>query len=599
MIVNVALIAALVAVALLGYFVSRRQETMAGEAREAQQLTQAAQQVKYRAADFNGWQTAYALDIVRAVPGATDDSSPSRAAFLDAAAKFENELATLDALAAPPEIKRTVDAIEGAFAEFMAVDQEALQLYRAGGAANTRVASDLVVNREVEIYVQIADGCEVASDLSAATADADFARLEAVGVATRRYIVVLCLFAVVLAVVGVTLAEARQRAVAERADHAQRLASLGQLAGGIAHDFNNVLSIILNYTDFVTERVPEDAREDLARIRTAAERAAGLTAQLLIFIRQDAVHPEVLDINAAIAEAHAILARTIGENIDLVMDPSPVPLKICVDAGQVQQILVNLAVNARDAMPGGGTLVIAAAAVDIQGKRKDLRPAIKPGRYVELRVSDTGTGMSPETVSRIFEPFFTTKAKGHGTGLGLATVYGIIAATGGSINVSSKLGSGTTFRIYFPVAEEFFDQGCAVPPGLESPRGRGESILIVEDEPVLAASIARILATGGYQVRSVSCGSEAIDAHARDGCDLLVTDVVMPEMSGPSLAAVLHRADPRLPVLYISGYSVGFERLLEPGAHLLPKPFSADQLLAAVSGTLAEVHAKAGKAPGP
>ena len=246
--------------------------------------------------------------------------------------------------------------------------------------------------------------------------------------------------------------------------------------------------------------------------------------------------------------------------------------------------------NARDAMPEGGTLVIAASAVDIEERQVDLRPAVKAGRYVQLLVSDTGAGIPPEVVVRIFEPFYTTKPPGQGTGLGLATVHGIITAAGGSINVCSKPGIGTTFRVYFPAAGQPDGSAPASTVPARAPRGHGQRILIVEDEPVLGASIARILATGGYHVRAAAGGPEAITLHARDGCDLLLADVVMPEMSGPRLAEILHRTQPLLPVLYVSGYTGGTSgpaSLLEPGTDLIEKPFSVNQLLTAVGNALA------------
>ncbi|MBG0564730.1 ATP-binding protein [Actinoplanes aureus] len=602
LLINAATIAVLLAVAVLGYSVSNRQETIADEAQRAQQLAQAAQQVKFRAADFNGWQTAYALDIIRAVPGAADDSSASRAKFLDAAARFDRELNALETMSAPSAATETINAVRAAFNEFMTVDRKVVQLYRTGDAADRTAASELVLGREIELYTQIASGCDATAVMSASTVNTSFARLEAVGATTRRYIIMLSIVAAALALIGAVLAEARQRAVAERAREAQRMASLGQLAGGIAHDFNNVLAIILNYTDFVAEHVSAEARDDLAHIRMAAERAAGLTAQLLCFIRHEAVRPEIMDVNAAIAEAHAMLARTLGEHVELVVMPSPTPLKIRADAGQIQQILVNLAVNARDAMPEGGTLVIAANAVDLEENQADVRPPVKGGRYLQLLVTDTGAGMPPETVARIFEPFFTTKPKGYGTGLGLATVFGIVTAAGGSIDVCSKLGIGTTFRLYFPVAEAPDDSESTNPAASAVPHGNGQRILIVEDEPALGASIARILAAGGYQVQTAVSGPDALAVHACDGCDLLIADVVMPDMSGPRLAEILHRTHPRLPVLYVSGYIDGIlgpNRLFTPGTEVIEKPFTAGQLLAAVGKTLAKAHKNDGVSADP
>ncbi|MDI6102090.1 ATP-binding protein [Actinoplanes sp. NEAU-A12] len=588
LLINAVTIAVLLAVAVLGYSLSHRQETMAGEARRAQELAQAAQQVKFRAADFNGWQTAYAMDIIRETPGAAADTSNSRATFLDAAARLDSELRVLESLPAPTAATQAITGVRAAFNEFMNIDRRVVELYRTGDAADRRTASELVLGPEIQIYVRITSGCDATAEFSASEVNASFARLESVGAVTRRYIIVLSVVAAVLALVGALLAEARQRAVAERAREAQRMASLGQLAGGIAHDFNNVLAIILNYTDFVAEQASAEARKDLAHIRKAAERAAGLTAQLLCFIRHEAVRPEVFDVNAAIAEAHAMLARTLGEHIELVVVPSPTPMKICADAGQIQQILVNLAVNARDAMPDGGTLVIAASAVDLEENQANVHPPVKAGRYVQLLVTDTGVGIPPETVARIFEPFFTTKPKGYGTGLGLATVFTIVTTAGGSIDVCSKLGIGTTFRLYFPVAEASYEPE-SVDPATAVPAGRGQRILIVEDEPALCSSIARILTAGGYQVRSAVSAPDALAVHADDGCDLLIADVVMPDMSGPRLAEILHRTHPRLPVLYVSGYIDGIlgpNRLCTPETDVLEKPFTAGRLLAAVSEAL-------------
>ncbi|WP_433788624.1 ATP-binding protein [Actinoplanes sp. CA-252034] len=586
----------LVAVAVLGYSASHRQEAMASGAREAQQLALAAQQVKFRAADFNGWQTAYALDIIRAVPGAAVDTSAGRAKFLDAAAKFDRELDALELLSASSAAAQSVGTVRNAFAEFMTVDEEVVKLYRSGEPADRKAASELVLGREIELYARIASGCDATAALSASAANASLARLEAVGATTRRYILILSIVAAALALLGAILAEARQRAVTQRIREAQRMASLGHLAGGITHDFNNVLAIILNYTDFVAEKASPEARNDLAQIRKAAKRAAGLTAQLLCFIRHEAVQRQIFDINTAIAEAHAMLARTLGEHIELVVAPSSEPLKVCADAGQIQQVLVNLAVNARDAMPDGGTLVIAASAVELEENQANVHPPVNAGRYLQLLVTDTGSGMPPETVARIFEPFFTTKPKGHGTGLGLATVLDIVTAGGGSIDVCSKLGIGTTFRLYFPAVDIPYDLESLSRTASAPPRGHGENILVVEDEPALGASVARILTAGGYRVRAAVSGPDALAAYACDGCDLLIADVVMPDMSGSRLAEILHRTDPRLPVLYISGYVDGIlgpNRLCTPESKVIEKPFTADQLLAAVSDALAGNRAEA------
>jgi signal transduction histidine kinase len=547
LVINAAIVAVLVAVVVLGFSVSARQEEMAGEARQAQRLAQAVHQIKYRSADLNGWQNAYALDIARAVERASDDTGVSRAHFIAAAARFDSDLTALEALPASPEIRRAVQGVRSAFDEFMEVDRTAVRWYRTGRAADRAAATDLVLGRSVELYRAITQGCDDSVALATSAMDAGFTGLEEVGRSTRRSIVALSVVAGALAVAGAVLAEARRRAATERARQAQQMASLGQLAGGIAHDFNNILGIILNYTDFVGEHAGDETADDLAHIRTAAERAVGLTGRLLAHIRQDEVRPEVFDANAVLAECHELLGRTLGEHVVLTLVPSPDPLFIRADAGQLQQVVINLAVNARDAMPGGGMLVIAATAVDLDGRRAGPRPALKAGRYLELLVSDTGTGMSPQTASRIFDPFFTTKPKGHGTGLGLATVRDIVTAAGGSVSVCSQPGIGTTFRIYLRMAGGFFDVLRPGPGVGEAERGHGQSVLVVEDEPVLGDGIARILAAAGYRVRSATNAAAAVAAHEQDRCDLLVTDVVMPEMSGPRLAEVLHRAEGSVP----------------------------------------------------
>ncbi|MET0496192.1 MAG: response regulator [Actinoplanes sp.] len=399
------------------------------------------------------------------------------------------------------------------------------------------------------------------------------------------------IYAVARDLTATRLAEAAQHAAEERAQLGERMASLGQLAGGVAHDFNNLLGIILNFTTFATEQAVDHGEDsiqaDLAQVKAAAERAAGLTRQLLTFTRQDTIEPELLDVNAAIAETHAMLARTIGAHIDLMVSPSSTPLMIYADAGHIQQILVNLAVNARDAMPHGGTLLIEATAADLDDHQANLQPAPTGGRYVRILVSDTGVGMSADVIARIFEPFYTTKPVGEGTGLGLATVYGIIAASGGSINVYSEIEIGTTFRVYFPRADLV---ARAEPPRGEAesaPTGHGQTVLVVEDEPALGRSVARILSSAGYRVLAANGGAEALSLHAEHGCDLLLTDVVMADMSGPRLAKHLHKGCPGLPVLYMSGYANGLlgpRRILDAGVEFIEKPFTAHYLLTQVNG---------------
>jgi PAS domain S-box-containing protein len=387
----------------------------------------------------------------------------------------------------------------------------------------------------------------------------------------------------------------RQRAMEERSHQAQRMESLGKLAGGIAHDFNNILAIIVNYTEFAAEASAGNAevRADLDHVRTAADRAMNLTRQLLTFTRGDTIQPQDIDLNAAIAEVRAMLERTIGEDITLFARPSERPLTVHGDPGQLQQVLLNLAINARDAMPDGGTLVIEADEAVLDGEELNMRPAATAGRYARFQVSDTGEGMSPEVAAHIFEPFFTTKPRGKGTGLGLATVYGIVAEAGGSINLYSELGVGSTFRIYLPLADAPAGPALPVARGtLPLPGGDGRTVLVVEDEAALARVVTRILTGAGYHVLAAGTGAEAYALFAEKGCDALLTDVIMPEMSGPRLAELVHERAPDLPVVYMSGYSnglLGSTRVLDRDIPLLEKPFTAHDLLRKLHEAL-ELH---------
>jgi two-component system cell cycle sensor histidine kinase/response regulator CckA len=382
----------------------------------------------------------------------------------------------------------------------------------------------------------------------------------------------------------------RRRLVEERTHQAQRMESLGKLAGGVAHDFNNILAIIVNYTDFAAEQSRDPAvQADLEHVRIAADRAISLTHQLLVFTRGDTIQPQHIDLNAAIDEVRSMLHRTIGEDIELRTVPAPAPLTVHADPGQIQQILLNLSLNARDAMPDGGTLVIEANRASLDEHQLDMHPAPAPGSYARLLVSDTGEGMTADVATHIFEPFFTTKPRGQGTGLGLSTVYGIVAEAGGSINVYSEPGVGTTFRVYLPLVEA--PQDVTVVRAVETavPRGRDETVLVVEDEPALGRIVARILTQGGYRVLSAESGPEALDLDAEHGCDLLLTDVIMPGMSGPRLAELLGTRHPGLPVLFMSGYSnglLGTTHVLDPEIAFIEKPFTAHDLLRRISAVL-------------
>ncbi|WP_083449705.1 MULTISPECIES: PAS domain-containing sensor histidine kinase [Actinoplanes] len=382
----------------------------------------------------------------------------------------------------------------------------------------------------------------------------------------------------------------RQRTLQERTNQAQRMESLGNLAGGVAHDFNNILAIIANYTEFAIEETTDRSgvQADLLQVRTAVERASNLTRQLLTFTRGDAIQPRNMDLNASITEVHAMLDRTIGEHINLIAVPSATPLTVCADPGQIQQVLLNLAINARDAMPDGGSLVLEANTTVLDGEEVNMQPPLPAGTYARLVVSDTGEGMSPEVTARIFEPFYTTKPRGKGTGLGLATAYGIVTEAGGSINVYSEPGVGTTFRIYLPLVDSSEDTGTAINRADAPPSGDGRTILVVEDEVALARIVTRILTNAGYHVVTATNGHQALTMFAEHGCDLLLTDVIMPEMSGRRLAETLHEKVPDLPVLYMSGYSnglLGTTHILDADIAFIEKPFTSNELLHKVAAT--------------
>jgi signal transduction histidine kinase len=378
-------------------------------------------------------------------------------------------------------------------------------------------------------------------------------------------------------------AQAERERLENRLHQAQRLESLGQLAGGVAHDFNNLLAVILTCATFVAEATAgnEPVRADVDQIKAAAERAARLTRQLLIFGRRDKANIEVLDLGAVVTDIHGLLSRTIGEDVTLVVRTAENLPPIRADRGQMEQVMVNLAVNARDAMPDGGTLTIRLGTTMLDEEYARLHPQITPGTYVELSVSDTGVGMPPEIASRIFEPFFTTKTKDKGTGLGLATVHGIVAGSGGSLSVYSEPGMGTTFRAFFPPAAEHA-AAPAEPPAAEATRGRGETVLVVEDEPAVRQITARILRHNGYSVLEAASGAEALALAADHHFDMLLTDLVMPQISGPELAQRIQQMHPGIPMLFMSGYSqdiLGPRGALDADAPLIQKPFAAPELL--------------------
>jgi signal transduction histidine kinase len=378
-----------------------------------------------------------------------------------------------------------------------------------------------------------------------------------------------------------------QRRIAQQ----ERLESIGKLAGGVAHDFNNILAVILNYAAFVADGVADrpEVLNDVEQVQRAAQRAAALTRQLLIFGRRGLVHGDVVDINRVIEDTSNLLHSAVGEHIDLSAKLAPGVHRIRLDKGHIEQILLNLAVNARDAMPDGGSLLIETSQREF-GDEESNAITPKPGRYVCLSVSDTGTGFTDEARKHVFEPFFTTKPAGRGTGLGLATIYGIVTDAGGDIRLYTESGVGTTVRVYLPeVAGEapVATAGPAASPA--APQGAGRTVLLVEDEPQLREITARTLERQGYRVRAVENGQEAVAVLEGDTpVALLLTDVVMPGMSGLQLAQRAADLRPHLRLLFMSGFPRDLWEQGEIGCNLtiIEKPFDAEQLLRKVSAVL-------------
>ncbi len=375
---------------------------------------------------------------------------------------------------------------------------------------------------------------------------------------------------------------------------AQKLEAVGRLAGGVAHDFNNLLTTILGYSDLLLRGRPDDAelQEDVGEIRKASERAASLTRQLLAFSRKQVIEPRVLDLNALVAESSRMLRRLIGEDIELSTVFAPDLPSVRADPVQIEQVIVNLAVNSRDAMPDGGRLAISTSLRRID--EGEARPdGLAPGGYVALTVSDTGSGMDASTRERVFEPFFTTKEKGKGTGLGLSTAYGIVKQSGGDIRVTSAQRAGSTFEILLPAVHE---KASDEPPSAVVGRAalpRSATVLLAEDEDGLRALNGRVLEAHGYRVLAASNAAEALSLAERQPAppDLLVTDMVMPGASGRELARRLRDRHPELKVLYVSGYPG--DASVEDDTSFLQKPFTPEGL----SEKVAELLASAPPAP--
>lgn len=387
------------------------------------------------------------------------------------------------------------------------------------------------------------------------------------------------------------LAEEEQKKIAERLRQAEKMEAIGRLAGGVAHDFNNVLSVILNYADFALEGFADGTLEesDIREIRAAAERGASLTRQLLAFSRKELIKPQVLELSTIIDGFTEFLTRTVGEDVSLDVDVCESVWPIEVDRGHVEQVLMNLAGNARDAMPAGGTLRIGA-----QNHVLRIPPAgtkrSPTGHYVVISVSDSGSGISAEVKERLFEPFFTTKAKGSGTGLGLATVLAIVEQWGGHMEVDSEQGVGTTFRITLPAADALYADETR--SGTQETSSGRSTILVVEDEAPLCAVIERVLISRGYEVVMAGSGEEALAFYeAADGdFDLVLTDVVMPGMSGRELADAIRSSGHAPKLVFMSGYLGDVllrEGIATDGVDYLPKPFDTSTLLATIEGLLA------------
>jgi PAS domain S-box-containing protein len=394
-------------------------------------------------------------------------------------------------------------------------------------------------------------------------------------------------------VLGVATDITERKQLEDQFRQAHKMEAVGQLAGGVAHDFNNVLTIIRAQTEFLLADLPADdvRRADVLEIQSAADRAAAFTRQLLAFSRRQLLQPEVLELNGVITGMETMVRRLVGEDVVLLTKLQADLPRIWADPGQLQQVIMNLAVNARDAMPRGGTLLIETGEVELDEHYPRQHPSAKPGAHVVLVVTDTGCGMDPATRSRIFEPFFTTKEPGKGTGLGLSTVYGIVKQSGGHIWVYSEMGRGTTFKLYFPPhygAVGDAEQEHTVLPA----RGSGATILVVEDERPVRSTVRRLLERHGYKVLEASNGQDALALVAARSTEinLVLSDMVMPGMGGTELAGRVRTLCPKLPVLLMTGYTE--EAITRTGdrpldEQVIEKPFTVHTMLAKVSMALA------------
>ena len=392
---------------------------------------------------------------------------------------------------------------------------------------------------------------------------------------------------------GVCMDVTERRATEDQLRQAQRMESVGRLAGGVAHEANNQMSVVLGAAEFILRQhdVPEAIRVDVEHVRQAAERTGAVTAQLLAFSRRQVLKPRVLDLNDILRRFEPTLRRVMGEDCSVTLRPSLAISRVKADPGQLEQVLLNLALNARDAMPRGGALTVETFPAELTTETAGLKPGVKiqPGPYTVLAVSDTGHGMDSGTLSHAFEPFFTTKGVGEGTGLGLSTVYGIVKQSEGYVWAYSEPGQGTTFKIYLKATTEAVDADKA--GNGEGQRGSGEVILVVEDEESVRQIAGRALVQAGFSVREAGSGQQALEllATAEGRISLVLTDVVMPGMSGKDLATRLATMIPGTPILFTSGYTDGEivrRGLLAPDADFLQKPFTPEGLVRAVRKSL-------------
>ena len=378
----------------------------------------------------------------------------------------------------------------------------------------------------------------------------------------------------------------------EQLRQAQKMEAVGRLAGGIAHDFNNLLTVIRCHADLLHASLDADdpRREDAVEVMHTADRASSLTRQLLAFSRKQVLQPRIIDLNVVITDMERMLRRLIDATVELVTIPAPALGHVRADPGQLEQVLVNLALNARDAMPRGGSIIIETANVAFSAPRAHPHGVVRAGEYVMLSITDNGRGMTAEAQAHCFEPFFTTKEQGKGTGLGLSTVYGIVRQSGGHVTFRTELGKGTTFTVYLPRLATGTPIGMPAIGSDVLPRGT-ETILVVEDESAVRSLVKRLLERQGYQVLTARHGADALALRERhEGpIHLLLTDMVMPEMGGSELAERLQATSPQLRALYMSGYTAGtneHHEIIAPRSAFLAKPFSAEELVRRVRAAL-------------